>query len=214
MRRSANRAIGLLVAALVVACVVSDPKGGARHRWWAGLGPVLPHDTFPADCSLCHLGEGWNRIRDDFYFDHSLETGVPLNGAHARATCLRCHNDRGPVAQFMARGCGGCHDDVHLGDLGPDCAKCHVEHAWEPQGQISRHQLTRFPLTGAHLRVACHKCHPGSAIGNFVPTDTECVTCHRDDLVRAVNPPHIALGFVDRCDRCHQSTDWHQAEAR
>ena len=32
---------------------------------------------------------------------------VALRGAHAQAGCLLCHNDRGPVQQFAARGCGG-----------------------------------------------------------------------------------------------------------
>jgi hypothetical protein len=38
------------------------------------------------------------------------------------------------------------------------------------------------------------------------------VTCHRADLARAINPPHLGLGWVDRCDRCHQPIDWSLAE--
>ncbi|MEZ6021278.1 MAG: hypothetical protein R3F17_14660 [Planctomycetota bacterium] len=49
--------------------------------WWRGLGPVMPHDSFPADCSLCHLGGDWNTIRADFEFDHTAETGYALEGA-------------------------------------------------------------------------------------------------------------------------------------
>lgn len=213
MRRPSAAQFALLaVVAAIGACVMPDTKGGERHRWWAQLGPVLPHDTFPADCKLCHVGEGWNVLTTHFQFDHLKETGVPLNGAHADASCLRCHNDRGPVSVFASKGCVGCHADVHQGDLGADCAKCHSEDDWRMTDAVSMHDRTRFALTGMHATVACHLCHPGSLVGNFVPTDTACVTCHRRDLARANNPPHIALGFVDHCDRCHMPTSWHDAE--
>ena len=137
-----------LASILALACVSSGPGAAQRHRWWAGLGPVLPHDSFPADCQLCHLGENWNALRSNFSFDHERETGVPLVGAHQRAQCLRCHNDRGPVATFVAQGCVGCHEDVHFGELGASCTSCHKQITWQPVGQIERHNRTRFPLVG------------------------------------------------------------------
>jgi hypothetical protein len=213
MRRPSAAQWALLAGvAAIAACVMPDSKGGERHRWWAQLGPVLPHDTFPADCKLCHVGEGWNVLTDHFQFDHAKETGVPLRGAHADASCLRCHNDRGPVSVFAAKGCSGCHQDVHQGDLGSNCVKCHGEEDWRVTNAVAMHDSTRFALTGAHATVACHRCHPGALVGNFVPTDTECVTCHRADLLRATNPPHVGLGFVDHCDRCHLPTNWRDAE--
>lgn len=213
MRRSRLLLFGI-AAVVVAACVGADPRAGIRHRWWAGLGPVLPHDSFPGDCARCHQGRGWNELREDFSFDHEAETGVALVGAHDRAQCLRCHNDRGPVGVFAAKGCGGCHEDRHQGDLGSDCARCHQQETWRPDDMVGAHTRSRFPLSGAHVRVACHQCHPGAFVGNFVPTDPSCVTCHRADLARANNPPHIALGWTDRCDRCHLPTDWHQAEIK
>jgi len=208
-----KRRLALLLAASVViaACVTPKAGSGSLHRWWAGLGPVLPHDTFPADCRLCHVGKEWGTLTENFSFDHLARTGVALNGAHARALCLRCHNDRGPVAVFQARGCVGCHEDVHSGDLGTTCASCHQERTWRPTGQIELHNRTRFPLTGAHVRVSCYRCHPGGRVGNFRPTDTECLTCHTDDLNNALNPPHLTLGYVDNCHRCHLTTTWNQA---
>lgn len=197
-------------AALVVACVTQTPGAAARHRWWSGLGPVLSHDTFPGDCSLCHDGGDWLKVSDDFSFDHEKETGVPLYGAHLEARCLLCHNDRGPVATFAARGCGGCHEDVHFGRLGQNCRECHQEETWRPFGQVARHNRTRFPLVGVHADTACRRCHPGAEVGNFVPTDTECVTCHADDLARTTN--HVGLGRTTNCDRCHMPTFWDQVE--
>ncbi|MBL8802043.1 MAG: hypothetical protein JNN27_08615 [Planctomycetes bacterium] len=196
----------------VAACIAGGHDRARQRMWWSGLGPVLPHDTFPADCSLCHVGESWTELVDDFEFDHEAETGVALNGAHAGATCLRCHNDRGPVAVFERQGCGGCHEDVHFGRLGSGCATCHVEHNWYPVGQIELHRNTRFPLIGVHASTACRRCHPGAEVGQFVPTDTECVTCHLSDLQRATNPNHIGLGWTQNCDQCHQPRTWNNAE--
>ena len=113
-------AVALAYFALIAACttLTPGPSRAGRHRWWAALGPVIPHDTFPADCTLCHLGSEWQELVPDFEFDHAAETGVPLTGAHAEARCLRCHNDRGPVDAFVRQGCAGCHEDIHRGTLG------------------------------------------------------------------------------------------------
>ncbi len=213
MRFPRNKATLFLVAALsslALACAMQGPGSVSRHRWWAGLGPVIPHDNFPADCRLCHVGGDWHTLTADFEFDHEAETGVPLLGAHAEARCLRCHNDRGPVEVFAAKGCAGCHEDIHQGDLGQNCTQCHREQTWQPFGMVELHQRTRFPLVGVHAVTACHRCHPGAEVGNFIPTDTECVTCHVSDLNRTTN--HFAFGWVERCDRCHKPTSWKDAE--
>lgn len=209
----------LLLYLLAAACASTgsrrqDPGDVQRHRWWEGLGPVIPHDSFPADCTLCHAGSSWTELQADFEFAHEQETGVALNGAHAEAKCLRCHNDRGPVADFQAQGCIGCHEDIHQGDLGTRCTQCHGEQTWRPINQIALHQNTRFPLTGAHVAVACYRCHPGNFVGNFIPADPECVTCHQRDVQATTNPPHLQLGWTDRCDRCHLPTSWRQGSVR
>jgi len=204
--------LSLLFLSFAVACVTQSPEDVRQHRWWSGLGPVLPHDSFPADCSLCHEGGNWADLREDFEFDHEAETGVALIGAHTQARCLRCHNDRGPVATFAARGCSGCHEDVHLGRLGKGCDECHQRQTWRPTGMFERHAQTRFPLVGAHAVTSCRRCHVGAEVGVFTPTDVECVTCHQADLARAQNPNHVAFGWTQDCDRCHMPTTWAQAE--
>lgn len=196
----------------LAACMSSGGADVAPHRWWSGLGPVISHDSFPGDCALCHLGDGWNSLVPDFQFDHAAVTGVELDGAHSSAACLRCHNDRGPVATFAARGCAGCHEDVHRGQLGSLCTECHDEWSWRARGQIELHRRTRFPLVGVHASTSCRSCHRGAEVGVFAPTPIECVDCHRDDLAGAANPNHLALGFVDQCDRCHVPFDWNLAE--
>jgi hypothetical protein len=212
--RSVKRLLGLAMLVAVVACSVASPRRGELHRWWAGFGLVVSHDTFPGDCKICHVGASWNELVDDFVFDHGARTGVPLNGAHAEAACLRCHNDRGPVATFQAQGCAGCHPDVHYGELGPDCARCHDEQKWLVPNFRTAHLHTRLPLTGAHLMVACHHCHAGASVTNFRPTDPDCSSCHLDEAVATTNPPHVGLGWVDRCDRCHMPVGWKPALVR
>ncbi len=183
-----------------------------RNGWWTGDGVVVPHESFPADCGLCHTGKTWLELDASFEFDHLEQTGVALSGAHGAARCLRCHNDRGPVAVFQTRGCAACHGDLHQGRLGADCIRCHTESTWFPIGQLEMHARTRFPLIGTHATTACRRCHEGSEVGIFSPQDSECVACHRDDLARAFNPNHLALGLTADCDRCHRPTDWNHAE--
>ena len=212
MRNEVRIGLSILVIALATACAIQQGNFPERHRWWSGRGPVLPHESFPASCDTCHDGAGWHALREDFSFDHGAETGVELEGAHTQAQCLRCHNDRGPVATFAEQGCAGCHEDVHLGQQGPSCTECHNEVSWQPQGQIQRHSRTRFPLVGVHAVTACFRCHQGAEVGKFLPTSVECATCHQSDLARALNPNHIALGWVQNCNECHIPTTWEEAE--
>ena len=211
--RFQTRARRLLLAAMAVLAALACVQDRGRpdvppQGWWHERGPVVPHDTFPADCSLCHTGEGWLELKEDFHFDHLAMTGTPLIGAHAGAECLRCHNDRGPVRAFSARGCVGCHEDVHRGQLGHDCQVCHTQDDWRLREEIRLHDRTRFPLFGAHAATPCYRCHVGAEVGNFSRAPTDCLSCHREDLARAREPDHRAMGFVDRCDRCHLPTTW------
>ena len=196
--------MNLTVTLVLFACVGPPTPNG----WQLTNGPVVPHDTFPADCSLCHSTGSWTEMRDDFSFDHGVETGVTLVGAHDDAECLRCHNDRGPVERFASRGCAGCHEDFHQGGLGPRCVACHVETGWRPEGVVAEHLGTRFPLVGAHAATACQECHPGSESGVYSPTPLDCEACHQADLVSATDPNHVALGWVQSCERCHKPTSW------
>ena len=209
--------VALALALLCFACAIGGGRAAiepvARQEWQRARGPVVPHETFPRDCSLCHTGEAWHAIRADFAFDHAAETGVALVGVHDEAECLRCHNDRGPVATFAAQGCAGCHEDAHQGHLGRGCNACHDEGArdWRAQGPIAEHARTRFPLVGVHATTACWACHPGAQVGNFQHASTRCVDCHAGDLREATSPDHALQGWTDGCERCHTPTDWSRA---
>ena len=107
------RILAVLAFLAWVACDSFVPVQG----WDEKLGPVIPHDSFPADCALCHRGSDWHTLKDDFVFDHAKQTGVALHGAHVDAACLLCHNDRGPVSHYAAQGCAGCHADRPIAGL-------------------------------------------------------------------------------------------------
>jgi hypothetical protein len=207
-RRASWLALAAALASAVLACVLPAGQPGPVQTWWASRGPVVPHDSFPADCSLCHAGTGWSSIREDFAYDHAAETSFALEGAHAAAQCLRCHNDRGPVQLYVQRGCGGCHEDVHRGQLGADCSACHGQEHWRPDEQMAMHVRLGFPLIGAHAETTCWSCHPDAQAGNFTRTSATCVECHAEDLALALAPDHQAQGWTSGCERCHIPTTW------
>jgi len=199
--------LGIATLVVLVNCRPNVPKQGWNKKW----GPLVPHTTFPADCGICHIPDRWDVLREDFSFDHEKETGYRLEGAHAEAACLRCHNDRGPVTAYVARGCGGCHPDPHASSLGLECQRCHDQRTWEPTGLIAEHVRTRFPLYGTHAVTPCESCHPGASAGDFKGAPIECELCHQADLARATSPDHAASGWVADCQRCHTTTLWAQA---
>ncbi len=187
--------------------------GGAALWDGAGLGaedddPDYPHGSFEAECSLCHSSEGWSPAVISDRFDHG-QYGFPLEGAHAEAQCLSCHR----TLEFGRSEtlCAQCHQDVHEGEMGTDCADCHSTRSF---GDLARmrehHQLTRFPLTGAHTEVDCQDCHAPAEQGRmtYVNTATECASCHLGRYQAVVDPPHEAANFSRECQACHGTATW------
>lgn len=151
-----------------------------------------PHaGRFGQDCAQCHTPEGWENAT----FDHSL-TAFPLTGAHLNLACEACHVNG--VFQGTPQDCYACHqaDDAHAGQFGQDCARCHTPEGWE--NAAFDHSLAAFPLTGAHVNVACADCHTG---GVFKGTPQECSACHAE--------PEYHLGlFGVECSACHDTAGW------
>lgn len=204
----------LILGSAMASCLLRASPGDQKTKpqeWRESRGPVVPHDSFPRDCTLCHVKGSWHEIRSDFVFDHAKETGTPLNGAHAAGQCLRCHNDRGPVSTFSKRGCTGCHEDIHRGRLGAKCTTCHAETDWNPTGVYAVHALTRFPLTGVHVGVTCSRCHPSAEAGQFLGADPRCEACHQKDALAAKAFDHVSQGALANCQSCHGPTTWSNA---
>jgi hypothetical protein len=208
--------LGALGLTFAVNCQLGPARRGkvAVQGWDSRLGPLVSHRTFPGDCGLCHVPERWDVMRPDLVYDHEKETGFALEGAHREARCLRCHNDRGPVSAYVARGCGGCHPDPHASSLGLDCQRCHSQVSWRPQGLIAEHARTRFPLYGVHAVTPCESCHLQAPAGQYRGAPAQCELCHQKDLARATSPDHAASGWTTRCERCHTPTAWAGAAIR
>jgi hypothetical protein len=164
---------------------------------------------FPQDCSRCHTTATWNGAR----FDHNAFTQFPLTGAHVNATCLQCHT--GGRFAGTPRDCASCHltdfqqttnpNHVQAG-FPQDCSLCHSTAQW--QGAQFDHSRTRFPLTGAHVPVACATCHVN---GRYTGLDPNCISCHLTDYQQTTNPNHVQAGLPQQCAVCHSTTAWRPA---
>ena len=125
---------------------------------------------------------------------HSV--GVPEND-YSVYTCVTCHTS-------------GETNDQHNGVSGylyesTACLACH------PTGDAQNafnHDLSGFPLTGAHTSVSCIDCHANGYAG----TPTECEACHTPDYNQSTNPSHVSLGLSMDCIACHTTDpDWDPA---
>jgi hypothetical protein len=86
--------------------------------------------------------------------------------------------------------------DVHQGQMGMDCAKCHNPSNW--QDVNFDHSLTGFPLVGSHKGVACASCHIN---GKYKDTASNCFACHSSD------DAHNGQFGTD-CGSCHNPGKW------
>ncbi len=149
---------------------------------------------FGENCSICHSTVAWEPAD----FDHA-RTAFPLVGEHVTVVCSDCHQDG--IYAGTPTECVACHaqDDAHDGQFGNDCEACHTPVDWADA--VFDHSLSAFPLTGAHVSVACEQCHVD---GIFEGTPQTCVSCHQD--------PDYHLGlFGDDCAACHTTTAWSPA---
>ena len=175
----------------------------------ATTAPAHAAAGFPTDCAFCHGEVQWEGAE----FDHLSQSGFALNGAHATTDCSSCHVDN----QFsgLPRDCFGCHQsdfqatdnpDHETGGFPTDCMMCHTEDDWSPA--LFDHNLTEFPLTGAHTVVICEDCHDN---GQYVAIPTECFSCHEGDFNATEDPNHVANNFNQDCTECHTTDAWSPA---
>jgi len=80
------------------------------------------HGSLGADCAKCHSPNGWRL----WAFDHGKQTGFALTGAHGKLACESCHKQPADQVKLNPT-CLSCHeqDDVHLGQYGRQCQRCH-----------------------------------------------------------------------------------------
>ncbi len=157
------------------------------------------HRDVTDECATCHAEHAGRdaelRPFETKGFDHAAETGFPLDGRHAplAGTCASCHKTRSFLR--LSPSCVSCHADSHKGALGASCATCHSTAVpFEETRRSFDHGKTRFPLSGAHVRVACAKCHANAVFRGL--KFGSCADCHQD--------PHRKAFGAD-CSTCHET---------
>ncbi len=154
-----------------------------------------PHSgALGAKCETCHTTNGWKPSA----FNHANSI-FKLTGKHTTVACGSCHKDL--KFKGTPTTCYACHaaNDHHGGKYGTNCAACHSTSAWKPA--TFDHNLSSFPLTGAHVNTACTKCHIN---GVFVGTPKDCYSCHKAKDAHAGK-------YGTNCGTCHATTAWKPA---
>jgi hypothetical protein len=196
---------------------ITERRG--MHAVWANS------NAGSKDCAKCHSEHNgadfqlihWEPSREAL--DHA-KTGFALTGKHAGVACANCHKTENIPASArggilvkdlqrtylgLSRDCASCHQDEHRGQLGKDCARCHTVETWKPASLFS-HAKTKYPLTGAHEKTPCAKCHVSIAGTKPYVKYTglaflKCSACHSD--------PHKG-SFTAPCESCHTTTGWNR----
>ena len=166
-----------------------------------------PHASagFSTDCVTCHSQSAWKPST----FDHDNQFFPIYSGKHNGQwnTCSDCHTNASDYSVFS---CINCHehnqtdaDSKHQGVSGYSynsqaCYACHPTGSSE--GSFN-HSLSSFPLTGAHLTVACIQCHQQGYSG----TSTVCYDCHQSNYNSTTNPNHLSLSISTNCSDCHST---------
>ncbi|MGH7740889.1 MAG: hypothetical protein ACRENS_02580, partial [Candidatus Eiseniibacteriota bacterium] len=174
--------------------------------------PVLNHAAaaFATTCENCHTTTAWNPGA----FNHSTQTTFPLTGAHPAVVCSGCHGDN--VFKGKSTLCYSCHQTDYTGTNAPphaassiptNCESCHTTADWG-SGTFNHNTSTTFPLSGAHIAVACSGCHGD---GVYKGKSTLCYSCHTADYTGTTDPKHSAAAFATTCETCHGTTNWTSA---
>lgn len=160
-----------------------------------------PHEgSLGTQCESCHTEVNW---QDPLFFDHDL-TAFPLLGKHVDNDCEDCHESK--VFKEVESDCNSCHasDDPHNGKFHERCEACHNPVDWNLW--IFEHDVqTDFPLTGAHVDVACEECHR-TPISRMQAVGNSCGSCHRADDV------HDGEFGLD-CGRCHSADSFEEVRS-
>jgi hypothetical protein len=173
------------------------------------------------ECNACHTVEGFKPVR--FGAREHSATKFALDGKHAELSCAKCHLPAGRATIYRLNfgACRQCHNDQHQGQFAAApyrnrCEECHTAQGYIPSlFTVARHESTRFPLAGGHVRVECAKCHKPDAIkklpGSFRFQDRTCAGCHQDphrEQFRRLITAVTEEGSVAGCQICHVPKSW------
>jgi len=213
--RRAGRGLWLLAVFVLIAAVSALTRSSAARGRTKPAPSRHVSITQGLDCSNCHDQSSWKMAGSGPSarggFDHS-RTGFPLNGRHAAAGCVDCHNSNRPAS----RDCVTCHADAHQRQLGQACDRCHGANGWSEVSGIRLHRTTRLPLTGMHVLAACSECHVRASENTWRGVPADCYACHAGDYARTdIHPLHRGVpgdptkpALPKNCGGCHRTTGW------
>ncbi|MBK7980955.1 MAG: hypothetical protein IPK06_13330 [Ignavibacteriae bacterium] len=164
-----------------------------------------PHgEKFDFNCEVCHTTNSWKVDLKKIKFDHN-KTNFELIGRHKILDCQSCHN----TLKFSETksNCFDCHLNIHQNTVEQNCEQCHTSNSWVVSNITEIHELSRFPLLGAHKMEECGECHTSIDKLMFNVIGTQCIDCHLKDYESTVSPNHIEAGFSRECEDCHQVSD-------
>jgi len=163
-----------------------------------------PHEAmgFSQNCVDCHTTTAW----EPSSFQHNeLNTGYPLEGAHANTACQSCHSPWQIIAEVRTCADGSCHlpdynsatDPNHASASFPlECEICHAMTAWEPA--TFNHDGQYFPIySGQHRNEwnDCSQCHVDA--NDFAVFTCFGGGCHN---VSEMNDEHCEGADCESCD--------------
>ena len=184
---------GIIIAALTIIILaavllfhgsVLFSPGALNAQTGKPLGGVTSHTEIGTRCSACHA-PFWS-------------------GAGMASLCVNCHTDitaqqsdsqtlHGSLIQGgMSGSCWTCHPDHR----GANAALTYIDPAHFLHDKLG--SPTPFPLTGAHVGLACTQCHVNNV---FAGTPTDCASCHPEPA------SHVGQ-FSGACSQCHTTSNW------
>jgi hypothetical protein len=174
-----------------------------KNEYLATTSPNHQSAGYSTNCLECHTMNAPDWLESSI--NHNF---FPLTGGHA-ISCVQCHvnGSFGP----LPTDCNSCHSADYDATTNPphaasqiprNCETCHNINAWSPA--TFDHSKSNFPLTGAHINVACSQCHNSGYTG----TPTACNACHMAQYNATTDPAHVAAQFPTTCETCHNTTAW------
>lgn len=166
----------------MLAAVMNSAAAGSLETLLMPGKLIAGHAKYEKECDSCHL---------------------PFSRDQQDTLCQDCHDT---VAADIVNGQGfhglsGVHEN--------ECRHCHTDHKGRDADVIQLgaetfdHDLTDYPLRGAHTSANCNVCHVQGKKYRDAPKT--CVSCHEhDDLHRGT------LG--KECSDCHTQRSWMRVE--
>ena len=132
--------------------------------------------------------------------DNCENCHVEFDQSNQNPLCLDCHKE---VAADLKQG-DGFHA-INTKIKGAHCRSCHTDHKGRAADIVHldkesfNHELTNYPLEGAHSSLSCSQCHESGK--GYRKKSYQCNDCHKE-----VDPHKGKLG--QECDSCHSSQSW------